>query len=190
MSKASSKAKVYGLASRIFIRDAHGDWAAGGKRFAEFYFLNDQVSPKNIELKTTHNGSTTVSGLFMRQGGNLRLRVVDEQENLDDNPLKIMSAPVADGGDWKTKWMKAFYVDSNASGKIKQSDEGDTVIGSGKAIPKWKSIASTITDVSRSSNKKMDTLFELQGLQKSIPLMLEISLFSGSKNVRFWVLVE
>ncbi|MEM9424771.1 MAG: BspA family leucine-rich repeat surface protein, partial [Spirochaetota bacterium] len=79
------KAKVYGLASRIFIKDAHGDWAAAGKMQAEYYFLNDQKGPKKIELKTTHNSSTTVSGLFMRQGGNLRLRVLEEG-TLTNNP--------------------------------------------------------------------------------------------------------
>ncbi|MEM9423312.1 MAG: hypothetical protein AAF975_00815, partial [Spirochaetota bacterium] len=104
-------------------------------------------------------------------------------------PLEVYSAPVVAGGGWGNEWKKALYVDKSDSGKIKKASNGGEVIGNGKAIPKWKSIA--FSKSGSGNNEKMDTLFELQGLQKSIPLMINMPSVSGSAvKVRFWVLVE
>ncbi|MEM9424876.1 MAG: InlB B-repeat-containing protein, partial [Spirochaetota bacterium] len=206
LSKESSKAKVYGLASRIFIRDAHGDWAAGGKRFDEFYFLNDQEGPALIDLKSKETddsgnekaGTQVVSGLFVKKGEHVRMRVKTSSETQE---VLSPDIKVYDSNGNSDKWQTMFYFNkinnNNNLYSLTKAQNSDSDDGDAQGETRRKGYMTEVVQKSKSTYindnstfKSVNVHFEMQGMQKSLPMQLTETLSSNSPNVNFWVLVE
>ncbi|MEM9424966.1 MAG: hypothetical protein AAF975_09305, partial [Spirochaetota bacterium] len=206
------KAKVYGLASRVFIQDAHGDWAAGGKRFAEFYFLNDQKRPAEIALKTTEtdtNGKPKKgaeelrSGLFVKRGDNLRMRVVTSEDSRSSEAIILSVYDKEDTSEDEKDKRKNIVVyrlganSSKCSNIAVRSSGSDfkfclpksTAVNRRRFVSGVKELSTQNKD-GNNNKKTVNAHWELQGLVQSIPLTITEVLPSGTYPLRFWVLVE
>ncbi|MEM9424795.1 MAG: fibronectin type III domain-containing protein, partial [Spirochaetota bacterium] len=197
------KAKVYGLASRVFIEDAHGEQRPAGKMFSEFYFLNDQKGPALIDLKSKETnddgsekaGTQVVSGLFVKRGEHVRMRVKTSSET---QQILSPDIKVYDSNGNNDKWQTMFnfnklktnemYGLKKATDENSDGDQGETR-RKGYMTEVVQKSKSTYTE-DNSNYSSINVHFEMQGMQKSLPMQLTETLSSNSPNVNFWVLVE
>ncbi|MEM9424777.1 MAG: InlB B-repeat-containing protein, partial [Spirochaetota bacterium] len=203
LSKLSGKAKVYGLASRVFIEDAHGEQRPAGKMLAEFYFLNDQKGPALIDLKSNETddqgnekaGTQVISSLFVKKDEHVRMRVLTSSQTQNTYSPSI-TVYDSDEQDASKKWKQIFYFDTTDSASLSKA----TINNAGTHRAKYISDVvgkskSTYTEDDESYYSSVNVHFEMRGLVKSMPMQLKekpsAMLRSGSgDDIQFWVLVE
>ncbi|MEM9423909.1 MAG: hypothetical protein AAF975_03870, partial [Spirochaetota bacterium] len=150
----------------------HGDWAAGGKRFDEFYFLNDQVALAALTLKTKD------AGLFVKEG--------------DDITMSLSTRNTSQHTESPTIGLYGSEVGKNNSAwKKLQAATGKSIMiyGNNESIGQQ-----FITRIAATASKQSDAVtmkFTLHGIKKSIPFYVEENENANKAySLKFWILAE